>query len=123
VLWPNGIGLSPAGNRAYMSDYARAHVVAMGLDGGGRTVFAELPRGSADGLAVDVEGGVWVALGDAGAVARFDAGGALDAVVDAPADFVSSLSFRGTDVVITTVGALFRARSEVAGVPVAEAAI
>jgi len=96
VLWPNGIGLSPSGDRLYMSDYARGHVVTMGLDGGGRAVFAELPRGSADGLAVDVEGGVWVALGDAGAVARFDAGGALDAVVDVPADFVSSISFRGT---------------------------
>lgn len=123
VLWPNGIGLSPAGDRLYLSDYARAHVVTMGLDGGGRAVFAESPRGSADGLAVDVEGGVWVALGDAGAVARFEAGGALDAVVDVPADFVSSISFRGTDAVITTVGALFRARSEIAGVAVADARI
>ena len=123
VLWPNGIGLSPAGDRLYMSDYARAHVVTMGIDGGGRAVFAESPRGSADGLAVDVEGGVWVALGDAGAVARFDPAGDLDAVVDVPADFVSSISFRSTDVLITTVGALFRARSEIAGVPVADAAI
>jgi len=95
----------------------------MGVDGGGRAVFAESPRGSADGLSIDVEGGVWVALGDAGAVARFDPAGDLDAVVDIPADFVSSISFRGTDVLITTVGALFRARSEIAGVPVADAAI
>jgi sugar lactone lactonase YvrE len=123
VLWPNGIGLSPAGDRVYMSDYARAHVVTMGIDGGGRAVFAESPRGSADGLAVDVEGGVWVALGDAGAVARFDAEGDLDTVVDIPAGFVSSISFRGTDVLITAVGALFRARSDVAGEPVADASI
>jgi sugar lactone lactonase YvrE len=123
VLWPNGIGLSPGGDRLYMCDYARAHVVTMGIDGGGRAVFAESPRGSADGLAVDVEGGVWVALGDAGAVARFDSDGDLAAVVDIPADFVSSISFRGTDVLITAVGALFRARSEVAGVPVADARI
>jgi sugar lactone lactonase YvrE len=123
VLWPNGIGLSPGGDRLYMCDYARAHVVTMGIDGGGRATFAESPRGSADGLAVDVEGGVWVALGDAGAVARFDPDGDLAAVVDIPADFVSSISFRGTDVLITAVGALFRARSEVAGVPVADARI
>jgi gluconolactonase len=123
VVWPNGIGLSPAGDRLYASDYARAHVVTMELDGSGHDVFAESPSGSADGLAVDVEGGVWVALGDAGAVARFTADGELDAVVDVPADFVSSISFRGTDVLITTVGALFRARSEVAGVPVADATI
>jgi sugar lactone lactonase YvrE len=123
VLWPNGIGLSPGGDRLYMCDYARAHVVSMGIDGGGWATFAESPRGSADGLAVDVEGGVWVALGDAGAVARFDPDGDLAAVVDIPADFVSSISFRGTDVLITAVGALFRARSEVAGVPVADARI
>jgi hypothetical protein len=36
---------------------------------------------------------------------------------------VSSLSFSGTDVLITTIGTLFRGRSEVAGVPVAPAAI
>jgi sugar lactone lactonase YvrE len=86
-------------------------------------VFAESPCGSADGLAVDVEGGVWVALGDAGAVARFGPDGDLDAVVDIPADFVSSISFRGADVLITAVGAVFRARSEVAGLPVADARI
>jgi sugar lactone lactonase YvrE len=123
VLWPNGIGLSPDGDRLYMSDYARAQVVTMGIDGVGRAVFAESPCGSADGLAVDVEGGVWVALGDAGAVARFGPDGDLDAVVDIPADFVSSISFRGADVLITAVGAVFRARSEVAGLPVADARI
>jgi hypothetical protein len=54
---------------------------------------------------------------------RFDSDGDLAAVVDIPADFVSSISFRCTDVLITAVGALFRARSEVAGVPVADARI
>jgi sugar lactone lactonase YvrE len=95
----------------------------MERDGTGLAVFCDSPRGAADGLAVDVEGGVWIALGDGGGVARFTPGGELDAVVDAPADFVSSLSFSGTDVLITTIGTLFRGRSEVAGVPVAPAAI
>jgi hypothetical protein len=61
--------------------------------------------------------------GDGGGVARFTPGGELDAVVDVPADFVSSLSFSGTDVLITTIGTLFRGRSEVAGVPVTPATI
>jgi sugar lactone lactonase YvrE len=56
-------------------------------------------------------------------VARFDRDGDLDAVVDIPTDFVSSIAFRGTDALITAVGALFRARSDVAGVPVADARI
>jgi sugar lactone lactonase YvrE len=123
VLWPNGIGLSPAGDRLYVCDYARRQVVTMGLDGSAPEVFCTSPKGAADGLAVDVEGGVWVALGDAGGVARFTAGGELDTVVDVPADFVSSLAFSGTDVLVTTVGTLFHARSEIAGMPVAAAAI
>ena len=82
-------------------------------------------------MAVDREGGVWVALGDGGGVARFHSDGQLDEVTDLPAAFVSSLSFGGPDmcdVLITTAdnqvspelgGTLFRARSEVAGLALA----
>ena len=123
ALWPNGVGLAPGGDRIYLCDYARAQVLTMGVDGSGAAVFCSSPRGGADGLAVDVEGGVWVALGDAGAVARFTPGGELDAVVDVPAEFVTSLSFSGTDVLVTTVGTVFRGRSEVAGLPIAPATV
>jgi gluconolactonase len=126
LLWPNGIGAAPDGARLYVSDFARKHVLAMAPDGTGEAVFAEVPRGSADGLAVDEEGGVWVALGDGCGVVRFTADGALDEVVDVPAEFVSSIAFGGQDrrdVAITTVGAVFVARSEVAGVRVEPAAV
>jgi sugar lactone lactonase YvrE len=131
VLWPNGIGQAPGGGVTYVSDYARARVLA--FPGGG--VFAESPRGSADGLAVDAEGGVWVALGEGGGVARFAPDGRLDGVADVPARFVSSVSFggpEGRDIYVTTAdslanpetgGALFRARAEVAGLPVADATV
>ena len=56
-------------------------------------------------------------------MARFTPAGELDAVIDVPADFVTSLSFSGTDVLVTTLGTVFRGRSEVAGLPVAPAAI
>ena len=49
-------------------------------------VFARSPAGSADGLAVDEDGGVWVATGEGGALARFEPDGALDRTVDVPAD-------------------------------------
>lgn len=129
VLWPNGIGLAPGGARMYVSDYANGtvRVYDAGADGAGEgAVFATVPEGSCDGLAVDEEGGVWVAMGDAGAVARFDAGGELDGVAGVPADFVSSISFGGPDrrdVHIATIGGIFRARSEVAGVATTPAAI
>ena len=99
---------------------ARPHLP---VGGGEAEVFCASPRGAADGLAVDVEGGVWIALGDGGGIARFDAGGALDTIVDVPAGFVSSLAFSGTDVLVTTIGTLFRGRSDVAGLPVAAAAL
>jgi sugar lactone lactonase YvrE len=135
LLWPNGIGLSPGSDRLYVSDFSRRQVIVMSPEGRDEAIFATTPRGSADGLAVDVEGGVWVALGEGGGVARFEADGRLDTVVDVPAGFVSSISFGGVDgrdVLISTAdstlapgtgGALFAARSEVAGVPVAPAAI
>jgi sugar lactone lactonase YvrE len=131
VLWPNGIGLAPDGRTIYLSDYARQRVLSTDLQGGEMREFAASPEGSADGLAVDVEGGVWVALGEGGGVARFHPDGRLDEVVALPASFVSSLSFGGPDmcdVLITTAdnrvepqlgGTLLRARSEVAGLPLA----
>jgi L-arabinonolactonase len=131
VQWPNGIGVAPDGETVYISDYAHQLVLATSLHGGRTDVFARMPEGSADGLAVDAEGGVWVALGEAGAVARFLADGSLDQVIPLPAGFVSSLSFGGADmcdVLITTAdnrlspelgGTLLRARSEVPGLPLA----
>ncbi|HTY98073.1 MAG TPA: SMP-30/gluconolactonase/LRE family protein [Solirubrobacteraceae bacterium] len=131
VLWPNGIGCSPDGATVYISDYARAAVLSVPLAGGPTSEFCRSPDGSADGLAVDVEGGVWIALGQGGGVARFHPDGDLDEIVRLPAGFVSSLSFGGPDmreVLITTAdnevdpelgGTLLRARSEVAGLPVA----
>ena len=72
LLWPNGVGLSPDGATLYVSDFAAGEVVAAGAHGGGRRTFARVPAGAApDGLAVDAEGGVWVALGPAAQVGRF----------------------------------------------------
>jgi len=131
VLWPNGIGVSPDGGRVYFSDYARRRVLVTGLEGGATEVFAASPRGSADGLAVDGEGGVWVALGEAGALARFTSDGELDELIELPAGFVSSISFGGADmrdVLITTAdnerrpelgGTLLRARCELPGLELA----
>jgi gluconolactonase len=135
VQWPNGIGVAPDGLTVYVSDYARKRVLACDLDGGGSRVFAETPRGSADGLAVDAEGGVWVALGEGGAVARFEPDGRLGEIVELPAGFVSSISFGGPDrrdVLISTAGndfepelggTLLRARSEIPGMAVTPIAI
>jgi sugar lactone lactonase YvrE len=135
VTWPNGVGVSPDGRTIYISDYARGTVLAIPAAGGEASEFARAPRGSTDGLALDAEGGVWVALGEGAAIARFRPDGSLDEVADVPARFVSSLSFGGPDmrdVLITTAdnlieerlgGSVLRARSGVEGLPVAPARV
>ena len=135
VVWPNGIGVSPDGRTIYLSDYERAAVLAVPREGGVANAFCRSPRGSADGLALDRDGGVWVALGEGGGIARFLPDGELDEVVTLPASFVSSLCFGGPDmrdVLVTTAdnhiepelgGTLLRARSEIAGLAVAAALV
>jgi gluconolactonase len=135
ILWPNGIGTSADGATVYASDYAQKLVLAIDASGGATSAFCVVPEGSPDGLALDSQGGVWVALGDAGAVARFWPDGTLDEITPMPARFVSSLSFGGADmcdVVITTAdnledhelgGTLLRARSEIPGMPVVAARV
>jgi sugar lactone lactonase YvrE len=130
VVWPNGIGVSPDGGTIYLSDYSRGAVLAIAREGGQTRDFCRSPRGSADGLAVDRDGGVWVALGEGGEIARFGPDGELEDIVSLPTSFVSSLSFGGSDmrdVLITTAdnqlhpqlgGTLLRARSEIPGLQV-----
>jgi gluconolactonase len=135
LIWPNGIGLAPDGETVYVSDYAHQHVLLTNLGGAPMREFARVPHGSADGLAVDEEGGVWVALGEGGGVARFHPDGSLHETFQLPAGFVSSISFGGADrrdVLITTAdnlaqpelgGTLLRARSEIPGLPVYPVAV
>jgi sugar lactone lactonase YvrE len=135
ILWPNGIGFSPDGGTLYVSDYETGEVIAHESETGERRVFASTPSGDADGLAVDTEGGVWVALGSGGAVGRYSAAGQLDGILEVPAGFVSSLCFGGEDMrdlYVTTAdntedaargGTLFRARADVTGLPVPVATV
>ena len=68
----------PTARSAYGSDYARSCVLAWDVAADGSLssprVFAEMPAGSADGMAVDEEGGVWVATGEGGKRGALHAG-------------------------------------------------
>ncbi|MBK6885417.1 MAG: SMP-30/gluconolactonase/LRE family protein [Tetrasphaera sp.] len=74
----NGLAWSPDGRTAYHADtptrcvFAIDHDPVAGL--GPRRVFARLDEAWPDGLTVDAEGGIWVALNGAGRVVRLDPG-------------------------------------------------
>jgi gluconolactonase len=131
VALTNGIGLSPDGGLLYHSDSQRGAVLAHDLAADGRCtnrrVFAKLPQGAPDGLAVDEEGGVWVAAWGAGCVMRFTPDGALQRRIAVPARKVASTCFGGADrrdLIIVTAdhaeepargGTIFRTRVDEAG--------
>jgi len=64
-----------------------------------RRPFAAIPDGAGDpdGLCLDAEGGVWVALWQGGAVHRYDVDGRLSAVVEVPVAKVTACTFGGPD--------------------------
>ncbi|UCE87203.1 MAG: SMP-30/gluconolactonase/LRE family protein [Deltaproteobacteria bacterium] len=129
----NGIGFSPDGAILYHADSAAGQILAHEVDADGRTsnrrVFASLEGGAPDGLAVDAQGGVWVASFGGGAVHRFTPDGARDRRIAIPASHVTSLCFGGADGCDLYVvsadnterpergGTIFRARSEIPGLP------
>ncbi len=139
VTVSNGIEWSPDGTRAYYNDTDthRVDVFDYARDSGltGRRRFVETPGSRPDGLTVDSDGGVWVALNGDGVVRRYSPDGVLDEVVDVGARKVTACTFGGDNLdqlFITTsreklgpgddpnAGALFRASVGVKGVPVRE---
>ena len=134
ITVPNGIGFSPDRRRLYQSEsYKTLWVYDVAPDGGlsSRRVFAEIQ--DADGLAVDAEGGVWVARFDSFGVTRFQPDGSVAAHYKVPVREAQSVSFGGPDLrdlyIVTgssfanpnnlteKTGTIYRGRSDVAGQP------
>ncbi|KAB1989850.1 SMP-30/gluconolactonase/LRE family protein [Streptomyces triticiradicis] len=109
VTVSNGTGWSPDGRRVYYVDSPtrRIDVFDVGEDRlpVGRRPFATVEDGFPDGLTVDAEGCVWVALWDGGAVHRYTPDGALDRVLTLPVRRPTACAFGGaglTDLYVTT---------------------
>ena len=141
VTISNGLDWSPDGSLAYYADTDtyRIDVFNYDCESGltGRRPFVDFAAdgGRPDGLTVDAEGGVWVALSRSGTVRRYAADGVLDAIVEVPARKVTACALGGErldELFITTsreglepgedplAGSLFRARVGVPGLPARE---
>ena len=101
VTISNGLDWSPDGSVAYYIDTPTHQVSVFESDKGltERRTFVEIPadQGGPDGLVVDEQGGVWVALFGGSAVHRYTAEGALDGVVEVGARQVTACAFGGAD--------------------------
>jgi sugar lactone lactonase YvrE len=100
----NGIGWSPDETVMYYVDTPQ-HIVeafdfdlARGTISGRRQVVAIEPgAGHPDGLTVDADGCIWLALWDGSAVRKYTPAGELDGVVDVPAARPTSCAFGGPE--------------------------
>jgi sugar lactone lactonase YvrE len=110
VTISNGLAWSPDHRTMYYIDTPTGRVDAFDYDedGGevsGRRPFAEVEGGHPDGMTLDDEGCLWVALWGGGAVRRFDPSGRPAGTVRLPVTNVSSCCFGGpggTTLFITT---------------------
>jgi sugar lactone lactonase YvrE len=136
VTISNGLQWNAAGDTVFYDDTPTSRVQAFDFDAeagtfvNGRT-FADTGDLLPDGMAIDVEDGIWVAFYGGGVVHRYDRSGALTAVVEVPgATQVTACTFGGSDrttLFITTsrenlgddeqpdAGSVFRYEAGVAG--------
>jgi sugar lactone lactonase YvrE len=136
----NGLAWSPDENYFYFVDTAMSRIDVFDYDrrsGGvsGRRTFACIDTGLPDGLTVDVDGYVWVAVYGTGTLRRYTPEGGLDEVIELPVQYPTSLQFGGPalDLLFVTTsfaelerkggrigemdGALLVARTNVRGLP------
>ena len=140
-IWlTNGLGFAPDGRTLYHSDShlhtVWQYAVAANGDLGPKQIFAQTERGLPDGLAVAMDGSVWLALAAGGhGVVVFDQHGKERDFIAIAQPMCTSLCFGGEDLRSLYIvsgsdgadseraGAVHRLRVDVAGVPVAPARV
>ncbi|WP_156680910.1 SMP-30/gluconolactonase/LRE family protein [Sphingomonas profundi] len=125
----NGIGFSPAGDTLYHSECNAGVWAYAYADGRPRDPRMFAAMDDCDGLAVDAEGGVWVARWREGELLRYRPDAVIDRRIRLPMPHIISLGFGGpdrADLFVATggtarngdpVGGLVRIRSDIPGLP------
>ena len=135
VTVSNGIDFSPDGRLAYYNDTQTARTDVFDVVDNAlvnRRPFAKGGDGRPDGLCVDSEGNIWVALNSVGRVRLYAPDATVLTEIDLPVRLVTACTLGGADgrdLFITTsrenlddpepeAGAVFTVRADVAGRPV-----
>ncbi|WP_063005839.1 SMP-30/gluconolactonase/LRE family protein [Nocardia salmonicida] len=113
VTVSNGIGWSPDARRMYYIDSPTRRIDVFDYNDGhlfNRRTLVEIEpgRGYPDGLTVDADGAIWVALWDGAALHRYSPSGRLDRTVPLPTSRPTACAFGGrtlTDLYISTASA------------------
>ena len=98
----NGLDWSDDRTEFYFADSYGGGVDVFGTDPdtgalGTRRRFAEVSGGLPDGLTLDAEGGLWLAVWGSGELRRYTPDGRVDTVVSLPVAQVTSAAFGGPD--------------------------
>jgi sugar lactone lactonase YvrE len=107
VTVSNGLSFSADGRTLYYIDTLPGRAIdAFDVDAGGRLSdrrrLVVVEGGNPDGLAIDDEGALWVAVWDAGEVRRYAADGRLLESIALPASRPTAVAFVGTTLIVTT---------------------
>ncbi len=137
----NGLGWSPDGSLLYLADTGRCRVDILATDPAGGTALQHVgtlfeddgSQGRPDGLAVDRDGNVWIAMWGGGHLRCYGPEGTLLDTLPTPVTFPTSVAFGDDDLAtlyVTTsshhvedpagepaAGSLLTRRAEVPGLP------
>jgi sugar lactone lactonase YvrE len=128
VTISNGLAWTPDGTTMFFIDTPTQRVDAFDADPAtgaiaNRRPAVEIPgsAGQPDGMTIDDEGGLWVAMWDGWAVHRYTPDGRLDTVVELPCAQVTSCAFGGTglDELYITTSPLGLSEADAAAQPLA----
>ncbi len=131
IVHANGVALSPDEHTIYVSDTRARVVIAFDRRTATRRAIDVRAHGFPDGIAVDEQDALWVALVSNG-IGRFTPDGTLDQIVETPSDMTTSLCFDGRDLYVTTGtntdhpelgGCVLQTTVDVAGASVAPARV
>lgn len=119
---PNGIAVLPDGEGVVWLDSPNHELAILRLNGSKlskpeRFIPLDPGLGVPDGLCVDSQGGVWVAMWGGGKVVRISPVGEMDLIVELPCPHVSSCCFDADNNLIITTASVLLSDSEKRAIP------